>query len=646
MPDELHQRVGTGSAQRKLTAILSADVKGYSRLMGADEVGTHTTLKAYRKIMDGLIVRHGGRVVGTAGDGVLADFPSVVGALECAVDVQRALRNRNAGLPLDRRLEFRIGINLGDVIVDDDDIFGDGVNVAARLQAIGEPGGITVSGGVYDQVKNKFDLDFRDRGTQHVKNIADAVRVYSVEGSDIEGPARRSGRNWLWIAAAASALLVVGGGLTWLAPQLPAPPWRADDTAVSGGEAAEQPPDREASDPALPSGPSIAVLPFANRSGDPDQVYFSDGVTENIITALGRFPSLLVLSWHAVEPYRGETISRAQLRQELNMRYIVDGSVRRAGDRVRVTAELTDAEQGVLLWSDRHDERLDDLFEVQDRIAQKIVGTLVERVTQVERERALTKPTDNLDAYDYVLRGRHLLRELTRPANHRARTMFERAIELDPRYAEAYVGLGWTHVHDPSYGWAEKPWQSLERARENAEQARALDPALAPAHALLAQIDLWQRHYDTAAVEIGRAIDLNPNDAASWATRGEILLFSGQASDAIEALNVALRFDPNPVAWWLADLGLAQYLEGRYDDAVRTARRIGQQYDQHVPGHIVLAASHAQLDNLDQARRAAEDIRRLSPFFSAAAFVSGFVDPDDREHLIEGLEKAGLGSSS
>lgn len=381
-------------AKRKLTAILSADVHGYSRLMGVDEAGTHATLTTYRGVIAGAIARHDGRIVGTAGDSVLGDFPSVVGALNAAVEIQRALAGHNAGLPADRRLEFRIGINVGDVIVDGEDIFGDGVNVAARVQALAAPGGIAISGAVYDQVRNKLDLAFRDRGSHRAKNIAEPVRVYGVplEGAARRRTARLARGHWIGVIAAGLAVLLLVPLLTiWPGRTL----WYRTDPATES---------------VLGARPTIAVLPFANQSQDPEQDYLSEGITEDIIAALGRFSSLTVLSWNAVAPYKGQTVAPEQLSHDLGARYVADGSVRRADDRIRVTIQLTDAKRGVLLWSERYDRSVQDLFALQDDITREIVSALAIRVTYLEQERAFAKPTDNLTAYDYYLQARQSLR--------------------------------------------------------------------------------------------------------------------------------------------------------------------------------------------------------------------------------------------
>ncbi|HEX6113792.1 MAG TPA: adenylate/guanylate cyclase domain-containing protein [Geminicoccaceae bacterium] len=629
-------------AKRKLAAVLCADVEGYSRLMGADEAGTHATLTAYRKVLADTIAEHGGRVVGTAGDSVLADFPSVVEALRAAVDIQAQFAERNAELPADRRLRFRIGINLGDVIVDGEDIFGDGVNVAARVQALAEPGGIAVSGAVYDQVRNKLDLGFRDRGTHRVKNIAEPVRVYGVM---LESPAaRRAARVargfWLVAIGAGAAMVVLALAVTaWLHwPQA-----QRSDRAEPGSRTEAEP----AADPLQPTSavgarPAIAVLPFDNQGGEPEQDYFSDGITEDIISALGRFSNLQVMSFDAVAPYKGQTVTPERLSEDLEVRYVVDGSVRRAGDQLRVTTRLTDAGRGVLLWSERYDRTMDDIFAVQDDITRQIVSTLAIRVSYLEQERAFGTPTENLNAYDYYLRGRQSFRQFTRAGNVRAQELFERAIELDHNYGDAYAALAWTYTKSAEMGWTEWPDQALERAHDLAQSAVRLDSTNQLGHILLAIVHTYRQNYELALGELDRAVKANPNHAGNHAERGWVLLAGGRPGDAIAALEEAVRFDPSPTPNTFSNLGMAYYLRGRYDDAVSIGQSAVGRYPHHVMLYIVLAAAYAETGQLDAAARAADELRRLHPFFEVDSFGQFFRDPAERDRLRASLRKAGL----
>src|SRR5713101_8283615 len=426
--------------ERKLAAILSTDVQGYSRLMGEDEVATIRTLTAYRELMTSLIQQYRGRVVDSPGDNLLAEFISVVEAVQCAVAIQRELKARNAQLPPHRRMEFRIGINLGDVIVEGERIYGDGVNIAARLEGLAEAGGLCISGTVYDQVKTKLSLDYEELGAQAVKNIAEPVRVYRVHleprtaAPAVRQPRRLMARYWRKVALAALGLvLILGGGVTvWQLSFRPPSP------------AGVLPSERAAALP-LPEKPSIAVLPFVNMSGDPEQEYFSDGMTEDLITDLSKLSGLFVIARNSVFTYKGKAVKPEQVSRELGVRYVLEGSVRKAGDRVRITAQLVDATTSYHLWADRYDRDLKDIFAVQEEISRKIVAALAVQLTAGEHARLGRQYTDNLEAYDYLLRGSESLGRYTKETNVQARQMFEQAIALDPTFALAYALLSVTY---------------------------------------------------------------------------------------------------------------------------------------------------------------------------------------------------------
>ena len=630
-PDHRSKPVDGHGAKRKLAAILSADVAGYSRLMGADETGTHQRLMACREVIDELIVRHDGRTVGTAGDSVLADFPSVIEALKAAVDIQEALLKRNEHLPAEHRLEFRIGINLGDVIVDGHDIFGDGVNVAARVQALAEPGGIAISGAVFDQVSNKLNLKFRDRGNHTIKNIAAPVRVYSVAGERARRVALTGNRRarLVWLSTGVLALLAAAG--VWVA----SPTWLDREATRQTGSAVETQTKAAAR-------PAIAVLPFENQGADPEEDYFADGVTEDTITALGRFSNLLVMSWHAVLPYRDTTMTPSEIGRDLDVRYLVDGSIRRAGDQIRVTVRLTDAERGTLLWAEQYEEALDDIFALQDAITSNVVGKLAVRLTDLERQRAFAKPTENLQAYDYVLRGRGLLRDATRSSNLEARSLFEQAATLDPNYAAAQVNLGWTFMHEVWWGWTEWPERALARAEQFAETAIDLDSANAGAHGLLGQVLTTKQAFGRAEDVLDRAIELNPNDASAHANRGSLMLYLGRLDEAVDDLETAMRFDPQLSDFSVTELGKALFLQGRYNEAIRTASRVGKNEGAYFIAQLVMAAAYAEVDRPDKAAAAAAEVRRVQPFFEVAQYGQHLHNPGYRERFAAALHKAGL----
>lgn len=615
--------------KRKLAAILHADIVGYSRSMGLDEAGTHARLMQQMAIVEGCIVRHEGRIVGTAGDAVLAEFSSVVAALRAAVGIQAELGSRDAAEPAEHRLPLRIGINVGDVIVDGDDLFGDGVNVAARVQALAAPRGIAVSGTVRDQVGNRLDLAFHDLGLHRVKNIEEPIRVYTVDATQGRGPVprRRPTRRAAVLLLAFVAVVAVAAMAVWLwLPEIL--PWsRRQPTALTTVEAGR---------------PTIAVLPFENRSGNSGQDHFSDGVTEDVIGDLGRFSNLLVLSWSAVAPYKDRAITPLELSRKLDVRYVVGGTVWREGDRLRVTVQLTDAMRGVLLWSERFDESVEDIFAVQNRITQQIVAALAVHVTQLEQERAFEKPTAALGAYDFVLRGREKLHRLERGANLEARALFQQALAQDPRYDEALVGMAWTHMNDFYRGWSE--WQDLALAKAGELAARAIeiDDRNAAAHALRAEVLRFHGDLEAAEREVDRAIGLNPNNATSQALRGAILRAAGRPLEAVTALELALRLDPHPLNPWLVDLGFAYYLLGRYRDAIDLFERYGQPAGEGPVPHALRAAAYARLGDDAAAQREVAALRRVSPFFNARMFVDSFAGPEQGRTLLEGLQKAGL----
>jgi class 3 adenylate cyclase/TolB-like protein/Flp pilus assembly protein TadD len=624
-----------GTGERKLAAVLHADVAGYSRLMGEDESGTHRRLMDHRGALETILTGHGGRIVGTAGDAVLAEFASVTAALRAAVESQKALAQRNAGLAADRRLDFRIGIHLGDVIVDGNDIFGHGVNVAARVEALADPGGIAISASVHDQVGETPGLAFEDRGTHRVKNIAQPVRVFAVTPEGMRAARAAVGRAGLAGRTLGVGLAVVALGLAavWL--------WTGPG-ALTGRDAGAPGGTTGPAESAALGQPVLAVLPFADRGGEPGEAYFSDGLTEDVIAGLGRFSGLLVLSWSAVAPYHGEAVDPGRLGDELGADYAVSGSVRRAGDRIRVTVQLTGVGDGMLLWSERYDREFAEIFAVQDEIARQVVGALAVKVTRLEGERAVSAPTENLTAYDRVLRGRELLHRLERDANNQSRELFTSAIGIDSRYADAYVGLAWTHMDDFKYGWTEWPQRALDRAEELAVEAIRLDDDNAAAHALYSDVLRFARRFEQAEREILRALELNPNNALSHAIHGCLLVWWGKPEPAIEALETALRLDPYPHPWWLVNLAHAYYFIGRYEDVIALYQSYGSPAGEDPGLHAVLAATHGQLGNAEEARNALDRLERVSPFFNARLYAGNFAGEEHGRLLLEGLAKAGL----
>ncbi len=609
--------------RRKLTTILCADCAGYSRLMRADEEGTYRVLQSCRQLIARLIDEHEGRIFGSAGDSVVAEFPSPVEAVRCAADIQQAIEKLGAELPEDHRMHFRIGINLGDVMIEGDDLIGDGVNVAARLQGLSEPGGICISGSVHEQIKNKLALDCDDLGDQTVKNITDPVRVHRVR-TGLQATRRLGmagiGTHWRTRLAGVGllALLSLAVVIVYL---------------KYGGQSPAPQPCVHA---------SIAVLPFANLSGDPSQDYFVDGTTEDIIAALGRFSDLSVIARVAVQQYKGKPLQPGELNRDLGVCYALEGSVRKNGDQVLVTAQLIDALSGLLLWSDSYDGELKDVFAVRNKITQSVAGKLAIKLNDIERQRAFKKPTDSLDAYDYVLRGRDYYARNTRAANTEAKKLFEQAVDLDPGYASAYAALGRARLIAAVSGWTEFRDEALKQAETLAQKAIDLDEGNADAHRLLAGVYFNRRQFDLAISEDNRAIALNPNDAESYAARGSILVYTGHPKEAIADFEIAKRLNPGMGSGRLEPVGWAYYLERRYEEAVTTLKTGLRTSPNDYFIHAGLAASYAQLGRRDEAAHAAEDLRRVWPFFETDTFVQQFQSEANRALIVDGLRKAGL----
>jgi class 3 adenylate cyclase/TolB-like protein len=628
---------GTASRKRKLAAILHADVVAFSRLMGEDEAGTHQALGRLRNAVDPLIAAHGGRIVGTAGDSLLADFPSVVDALTCAIEMQQAARAINDEVPSGRRLELRIGVNLGDVIVDGDDIFGDGVNIAARLEALARPGSVCVSHTVYEQVKNKLDFGYQFLGSQRFKNIAEPVRAYLVDAASTERPRRRL-RRPLSLGAGAAVVVTVALAAWMLYPE-------RGRLMMAYGLAPKPVEVATLATPAHLAGrPSVAVLPFKNLSADTGRDFFSDGITEDVITALSRFSNLLVISKSASFPFRDSNASPADIGRVLGARYLLAGSIRRAENRVRVSVELTEAATGRLVWSDTYDAEVDDIFAVQEKIAKHVVGAAAVKLTRFEEERALAKPTGSLAAYEYVLRGREVFSQETRDDNDEAMELFQHAIDLDPNYADAYAALAKSHYYAVISGWAQFREDELKQAEALALKALTIDPATTRAYNVLAQIQLYRKHYDLALAQVDRALEINPSDAESYRDRGAYLVFAGKAAEGLPWLEGALRFDPAD-GFAAARLSMAYYLLGRYAEAidagVRSLSRNPGRNTQLLT-HPMLAAAYAELGRQQDAEHERAISAGLWPLLDARTFASQFGTQQARDHVLEGLRKAGF----
>lgn len=598
------------SVQRKLTALFSADVQGYSRLMGDDEIATIRTLTEYREVMAVFIEAFRGVIVDSPGDNLLAEFASAIDAVQCAVDIQRELKSRNATLPPHRKMEFRIGINVGDVVVEGQRLYGDGVNIAARLEGLADGGGVCISGTVYDQIENKLPLVYEYLGEQAVKNIAKPVRAYRVQ---LEAPALAPAKtgenavepNYRWkITLAVAMLLLVGGG-TVAVKSL-----SSRSTLLSTSVPAETASTLESLDH-----PSIVVLPFTNMSGDQAQDYFSDGISEDLITDLSKLSGLFVISRHTAFTYKWKTVKVEDISRELGVRYVVEGSVRKADDTVRITAQLVDAATGGHLWAERYDRDLTDVFTLQDEITQHIVLALKVKLTQEEQTRFRRAPTENLQAYDFVLRGWDAFFRHTKETNLQARQMFEKAIALDPEYAGAYAFLSLTYFQEWDSQWSRTP-QTLEQAFTLAQRAVALDNTLSTAHTVLSFVHLWNRQHEQAIAEAERAIALDPNNADGYIGLGFILNLEGKPDAAIVLVKKAMRLNPRYSSWYAFNLGLAYRLTGLHEEAIAVHKQALLRDPNLLIAHQELALNYSALGRKEEARAEIGEVLRINPHFS------------------------------
>jgi TolB-like protein/class 3 adenylate cyclase/Tfp pilus assembly protein PilF len=622
--------------ERKLTAILCADVFGYSRLMGEDEEATLRTLSSHRKLIDSLIEQHHGRFVNSAGDSVLAEFASVVNAVQCAVEIQATLKSENATIPPER-MEFRIGVNLGDVMIDGEQIYGDGVNVAARLESLADPGGICISGTVYEQVRDKLALSYEDAGEQEVKNIARPVRVWRVLTEPATG-GRLSTRTQRVQSKYVRGGIVSLAGLALIAAVI-----------VFVQHLSLRPPTTTASIPPaqspalpMPDKPSIAVLPFTNMSGDHEQEYFSDGITDDIVTALSRLPGLFVIDRNSAFTYKGKPVKAQQVSRELGVHYVLEGSVRKADDQVRITAQLVDATSGADIWSERYDRPLRDIFSLQDEIVRRIVTTLNLQLDLMQRGTDVRQTTDNLEAYDDFLRGLEYRQKGAEDGNEKARQAFEKAIGLDPKYAQAYAYLGLSYW-DWLNHWIYDP-HTLDRAFRLEQQAVALDDSLPVAHMGLSETYLFKKQYDQATAEAERAIALDPNSAFGYRGLAEIMDVSGKPAEAVGLAEKAMRLDPRNRDFYLYFEGWSYTQMGRYQEAIPILKRHLASYPNSITAHMQLIVDYSELGREDEARAEAAEVLRIGPDFSLDAMKRTTPQKDQTvaNRVQTDLRKAGL----
>ena len=576
--------------KRKLTTIFSADVVGYSRLMEDNEEATIQTLNAYRNSMSTLIEQHRGRVVDMTGDNLMAEFASVVDAVKCAVETQKEIGKRNVDLPENRRMLFRIGVNLGDIVEEDDRIYGDGVNVASRIEGLADPGGVCLSKSAYEQIKKKLDFGFEYMGEQSVKNISEPVSVYKV-----------------LIDSERSQPLVE--------------------------EKLE-----------LPDKPSIAVLPFVNMSGDPGQEYFSDGLTEQIINGLCKVYNLFVIARNSSFAYKGKSVNAQRVGKELGVRYILEGSVQKAGDRVRITAQLIDATTGYHLWSENYDRDLSDIFALQDEITLKIMNALQIKLTMGEQARLWAGATINIQAYDMHMRGNECFFRINEKDNKQARRFYHEAINFDNTYAEPYVMLGHSHILDLLYRWSNSPIESFEQAEKCAERALALKDSLDLTHSLWGWIYLFRRQHEKAIKEGERAIELNPNGAEAHIQLSFILILSDETELAIKLAKRAFRLNPIPLPYYYMFLAMAYRNNGQYDKAIELSKKGLRGNPDQLSVYLTLAASYMYLNRTEEAHKAVKEVLRIHPNFSLEhqAKTMPYKRQETGDRFIEALRKAGL----
>ncbi len=616
--------------KRKLTAILSADVEGYSRLMGEDEDATIRTLTSYRELMTTLIQKHRGRVVDSPGDNLLAEFGSVVDAVRCAVEIQEELRVRNAELPENKRMQFRIGINLGDVVQEEERIYGDGINIAARVEGLAEGGGICISGTVYDSIKNKLSLTYESLGEHTVKNITEPVRVYRMRVGP-ETAVQPKPKRLHKAALAALVVLIVAACVfaIWNFYFRPPP------MEVASVEKMAFP---------LPYKPSIAVLPFVNMSDDPKQEYFSDGLTEEIITALSKTPKLFVIARNSSSVYKGKAVNVQQVSRELGVKYVLEGSVRRSGNQLRITAQLIDATTGNHLWAERYDRELKDIFATQDEITMKILTSLQVSLTEGEMARMLAKGTNNLDAYLLFLQGQGEARRMNKDGNFLSRQMAEKAIALDPKYAMAYNLLASSTVDMVYLGLSEDPRLSLKKAMELTQKAIALDKSLALPHALLGWIYTLMLQHGKGIAECEGAVNLEPNSALAYFRLSLALRYAGRPKEAITMCKEAIRLDPIPVSIYYHSLTNAYCLTGEYEEAIAAGKKATSLGPNNLVAHAFLAAAYSLHGREEEARMEAAEVLRINPKFSVDnwAKTMPYKNEADKELIIGALRKAGL----
>jgi len=598
--------------------------------MGEDDQATVRTIKVYREVITGVVQKHRGRVVDSPGDNILAEFASVIDAVGSAVEIQDELRIRNAELPEDRKMEFRIGVNLGDVIHEEKRIYGDGVNVAARVESHADPGGICISGTVFDQIESKLPLGYEYLGEQSVKNISKPVRIYKalmdpeavgkVIGEKRAEPRRRQR---VALVVVTALLLIVGGMLIW---RTAFPP-----VQVASVEKMAFP---------LPDKPSIAVLPFNNLSGDPEQEYLSDGLTEEIIAALGSVPKLFVIARNSTFTYKGKPVKVQQVAEELGVRYVLEGSVRKGGDKIRVTAQLIDALSGHHLWAKQYDRNLDDIFAVQDELTKEIIMSMQVKLTEGEQARAVAKGTNNLEAYLKCLQANELLHRVNPETNSLGKQLAEEAVALDPEYAWAYYNLGRAHQLDVWLRTSKSPKESIGKAIGFMKKAIALDDTLAEAHGRLGFIYSMIGKYDEGIAEAEKGVAVNPNSAMAHVMLGKTLSFAGRWEESIPPYKKAIRLNPIPPTMYLYSLGLSYAFTGQYEEGIKWCEKAVREEPDALYARIMMTVVYSWSGQDEKARVQAAEVLRIQPKYTVKK--ERYKKDEDGERFVAALRKAGL----
>lgn len=623
--------------ERRTAAIFAADVVGYSRLMNEREEATLYNLNACLKIFRDAISAHGGRVFGGAGDSIVAEFPSTVEAVRCAVEVQKALAHRNAELSEDD-MQFRIGINVGDVIVEGDNLMGDGVNVTSRLEGLAEPGGICISDYVYHQVRNKVEAGFQNLGRKALKNIPESVQVYKVivgaavtNGKTLPNMPAASYRRIFMVAGGAAASIAIAGILFVSQSGLTIPFLESTEKNIVASERAGK--------------PSIVVLPFINRSDDPEQDYFVDGITEDIITSLSQISSLTVIAWNTSSSFKGKTVQPRQVGKDVGVRYLLEGSVRKSGNQLRITAQLVDTVDGTHIWADRYDRNLLDVFALQDEVAQKIVAVLAIKLTPAEKGQLAHSGTNNLAAYDAFLRGLQYYRQRSKEGDALARDAYRKAIALDSGYARPYGALAITLTFDAILGWSELTTEETrERALELAQKAVALDKSSPEAHWALGFVYLFRKQYDEAEAAAKQAVALAPNYADGYGLLAFVNNWQGNAEDAVRHIRKAMVLNPYYTHEYPWNLGLAYFLLGRYPEAVEALQDAVKHNESAVLARMFLAVSYVRLGRLNDAQWEIEQVKIQSPDtrLSQLAATLPLKNRDQMMSFAADLRKAGM----